>query len=88
MFVTGPTPSFSAFCDFENGLCGYTQDEKSNKAHWVLNRGPTPTSYTGPKGDHTTGFGLLVFLLSKTTLVFAASSHTLLSNEAFNIMYF
>ncbi|XP_062870493.1 MAM domain-containing protein 2 [Trichomycterus rosablanca] len=58
----GPSPSFSSFCDFENGLCGYTQDGKSDIAHWVLNRGPTPTSYTGPKGDHTTGFGHYLYI--------------------------
>lgn len=43
-------------CDFEAGLCGYTQD-KHDGADWEWRRGPTPTSYTGPRGDHTTGLG-------------------------------
>ncbi|KAE8284827.1 Thyroid hormone-induced protein B Precursor [Larimichthys crocea] len=49
--------SLSGHCDFEAGLCGYTQDKQSDDADWELRRGPTPTSYTGPRGDHTTGLG-------------------------------
>ncbi|XP_069369874.1 MAM domain-containing protein 2-like [Paralichthys olivaceus] len=44
-------------CDFEAGLCGYTQDKQTDAADWEWRRGPTPTSYTGPRGDHTTGLG-------------------------------
>ncbi|XP_056888182.1 MAM domain-containing protein 2a isoform X2 [Takifugu flavidus] len=42
-------------CDFESGLCGYFQDMLEDKADWLRVRGQTPTSYTGPRGDHTTG---------------------------------
>ncbi|XP_036451600.1 MAM domain-containing protein 2 [Colossoma macropomum] len=52
----GPLP-VPSHCNFETGLCGYTQDKQGDEADWVLVRGPTPTSYTGPKGDHTTGAG-------------------------------
>ncbi|KAL1266966.1 hypothetical protein QQF64_002641, partial [Cirrhinus molitorella] len=44
-------------CDFEAGLCGFTQDKEGDSSDWMLARGPTPTSYTGPRGDHTTGVG-------------------------------
>uniref|UniRef100_A0A8C2DKP0 MAM domain containing 2b n=1 Tax=Cyprinus carpio TaxID=7962 RepID=A0A8C2DKP0_CYPCA len=44
-------------CDFEAGLCGFTQDKEGDSGDWMLARGPTPTSYTGPRGDHTTGVG-------------------------------
>ncbi|XP_059214570.1 MAM domain-containing protein 2-like [Centropristis striata] len=48
-------------CDFEAGLCGYMQD-KQDGAEWEWRRGPTPTSYTGPRGDHTTGLGYYLYL--------------------------
>lgn len=44
-------------CDFEAGLCDYSQDKQDNGTDWEWRRGPTPTSYTGPRGDHTTGLG-------------------------------
>ncbi|XP_053196560.1 MAM domain-containing protein 2-like [Scomber japonicus] len=51
------TLSLPGKCDFEAGLCGYTQDKQKDTADWEWRRGPTPTSYTGPRGDHTTGLG-------------------------------
>ncbi|KAJ4926152.1 hypothetical protein JOQ06_008335 [Pogonophryne albipinna] len=50
-------PTLPGQCDFEAGLCGYTQDKQSDSGDWELRRGPTPTSYTGPRADHSTGFG-------------------------------
>lgn len=55
-------------CDFEAGLCGYTQDKKSDAADWERRRGATPTSYTGPRGDHTAGLGESPLLLYKLIL--------------------
>ncbi|KAG7476281.1 hypothetical protein MATL_G00081220 [Megalops atlanticus] len=49
-------------CDFETGSCGYTQEQQGNVGGWVLARGPTPTSYTGPQGDHTTGVGHYMYM--------------------------
>uniref|UniRef100_UPI003AAF88F1 MAM domain-containing protein 2-like n=1 Tax=Centroberyx gerrardi TaxID=166262 RepID=UPI003AAF88F1 len=49
--------SVPGHCDFEAGHCGYTQDKQGDTDDWVWRRGPTPTSYTGPRGDHTTGLG-------------------------------
>ncbi|XP_033981812.1 MAM domain-containing protein 2-like [Trematomus bernacchii] len=50
-------PTLPGHCDFEAGLCGYTQDKQSDSGDWELRRGPTPTSYTGPRADHSTGLG-------------------------------
>lgn len=54
--------SLPGHCDFEAGLCGYSQDKQSDDADWEWRRGPTPTSYTGPRGDHTTGLGYYLYL--------------------------
>ncbi|CAL1569056.1 unnamed protein product [Knipowitschia caucasica] len=54
--------SVPAQCDFELGFCGYTQDKHTDDANWHRRRGPTPTSYTGPRGDHTSGLGYYVHL--------------------------
>jgi len=51
------TGSLPGQCNFEDGVCGYFQDKKGDKADWLRVRGHTPTSYTGPRGDHTTGVG-------------------------------
>ncbi|XP_055087819.1 MAM domain-containing protein 2-like [Periophthalmus magnuspinnatus] len=59
--VTG-LPSLPAQCDFESGFCGYSQDRNTDDADWHWRRGPTPTSYTGPQGDHSTGLGYYVHL--------------------------
>lgn len=44
-------------CNFESGVCGYVQDRVTDEADWLRARGHTPTSYTGPRGDHSTGVG-------------------------------
>uniref|UniRef100_A0A6Q2XFV1 MAM domain-containing protein n=1 Tax=Esox lucius TaxID=8010 RepID=A0A6Q2XFV1_ESOLU len=54
----GPVPGE---CDFETGDCGYTQ-EKTDSGDWLRVQGQTPTSYTGPRGDHTTGVGYFMYI--------------------------
>ncbi|KAF0033316.1 hypothetical protein F2P81_013382 [Scophthalmus maximus] len=49
-------------CDFESGVCDFIQDKKGDKADWLRVRGRTPTSYTGPRGDHTTGVGYFMYI--------------------------
>uniref|UniRef100_H3DNE1 MAM domain containing 2a n=1 Tax=Tetraodon nigroviridis TaxID=99883 RepID=H3DNE1_TETNG len=49
-------------CDFDDGLCGYRQDTVEDKGDWLPARGHTPTSYTGPRGDHTTGVGSFLYI--------------------------
>ncbi|XP_034565034.1 MAM domain-containing protein 2-like isoform X1 [Notolabrus celidotus] len=56
------TSSLPGHCDFEAGLCGYTQEKQSDVADWERRRGPTPTSYTGPRGDHSTGLGYYLYM--------------------------
>ncbi|KAJ7426364.1 hypothetical protein WISP_16735 [Willisornis vidua] len=48
-------------CTFENDECVFTQ-KKRGHGSWHRRRGPTPTSYTGPKGDHTTGVGYYMYI--------------------------
>ncbi|XP_004713882.1 MAM domain-containing protein 2 [Echinops telfairi] len=48
-------------CTFEQDECAFTQ-ERRNRSSWHRKRGETPTSYTGPKGDHTTGVGYYMYI--------------------------
>lgn len=50
-FNIGDCPQASV-CDFEDGICGYTQDS-SDQFDWTLNSGRTNSTRTGPKADHT-----------------------------------
>ncbi|XP_077478192.1 MAM domain-containing protein 2-like [Stigmatopora argus] len=54
--------SLPGCCDFATGLCGYTQDKQNDAADWEWRRGPTLTSYTGSRGDHTSGLGYYVYM--------------------------
>lgn len=44
----------SGFCDFENGMCDYT-NLKSDHFDWIVGSAGTPSRFTGPLFDHTTG---------------------------------
>lgn len=51
-------------CDFENGLCDWTQDADNDTNNWILHSGNTPSRGTGPDVDHTFGnskFNILSF---------------------------
>uniref|UniRef100_A0A8C3K8C2 MAM domain containing 2 n=1 Tax=Calidris pygmaea TaxID=425635 RepID=A0A8C3K8C2_9CHAR len=48
-------------CTFEKDECVFTQ-KKRGRGSWHRGRGPTPTSYTGPRGDHTTGVGYYMYI--------------------------
>ncbi|XP_043920302.1 MAM domain-containing protein 2 [Protopterus annectens] len=48
-------------CTFEVDGCGYTQ-QKRDRSSWHRTRGSTPTSFTGPQGDHTTGVGYYMYI--------------------------
>ena len=41
-------------CDFDIDTCLWTQS-KTDYTDWILQDGPTSTSRTGPKADHTSG---------------------------------
>ena len=44
----------SPTCDFEDGMCGYTQDV-SDQFDWTLHTSKTVSTFTGPISDHTYG---------------------------------
>ncbi|XP_010876180.2 MAM domain-containing protein 2 [Esox lucius] len=67
-FTPGAPLTVPGHCDFEAGRCGYIQDKEGDQADWVMMRGPTPTSYTGPMGDHTTGLGYYMHIEASNML--------------------
>ncbi|XP_071486324.1 MAM and LDL-receptor class A domain-containing protein 1-like [Diadema antillarum] len=69
--VRGACPKQGA-CDFETGLCGWSQELTADVWDWLRTSGSTPSSGTGPSQDHTTGTGAgfyLYFETSHTTLI-------------------
>ena len=50
---TPQTPPSLIFCNFEESDC----DLQAASLPWILRSGNTPSSSTGPSGDHTTGNG-------------------------------
>ncbi|XP_041691847.1 MAM domain-containing protein 2 [Coregonus clupeaformis] len=60
--TAGPLRPLPGQCNFETGDCGYSQEKDSDKGDWLRVRGQTPTSYTGPRGDHTTGVGYFMYV--------------------------
>ena len=47
-------------CDFEVDTCAWT-DTAPDGFSWTRRSGGTPSSSTGPSGDHTTGSGFYLF---------------------------
>ncbi|XP_030647650.1 MAM domain-containing protein 2a, partial [Chanos chanos] len=58
----GPLRPLPGVCNFELGDCGYAQERTNGRGAWIRTRGHTPTSYTGPKGDHTLGVGHFMYI--------------------------
>ncbi|XP_030849653.1 MAM and LDL-receptor class A domain-containing protein 2 [Strongylocentrotus purpuratus] len=57
-------------CNFGAGdtsgtICGWTQDT-SDIFDWVVRKGSTPSAYTGPATDHTTGDGYYAYIESSS----------------------
>lgn len=48
-------------CNFDKDNCGFIQD-RNDRSNWHRRTGSTPTSFTGPKGDHTTGVGHYMYI--------------------------
>uniref|UniRef100_A0A8C4RKU4 MAM domain containing 2a n=1 Tax=Erpetoichthys calabaricus TaxID=27687 RepID=A0A8C4RKU4_ERPCA len=71
-------PPLTGECNFDKNECEYTQDEK-DKGQWIRKRGQTPTSYTGPKGDHTTGVGYYMYI--EASHMFTGHNARLLSSN-------
>ncbi|KAL9987245.1 hypothetical protein ACROYT_G001520 [Oculina patagonica] len=49
-------------CDFDSGLCDGWRQSYSDIFDWTRHTGSTPTSNTGPDGDHTTGLGYFMYI--------------------------
>uniref|UniRef100_A0A4W4FRJ6 MAM domain-containing protein n=2 Tax=Electrophorus electricus TaxID=8005 RepID=A0A4W4FRJ6_ELEEL len=60
--TAGPLRPAPGHCYFETGDCGYTQENEKKRDNWIRLRGQTPTSYTGPRGDHTLGVGHFMYI--------------------------
>ena len=44
------------YCDFERqGWCTWTNADVEDTFDWIVGSGGTPSAYTGPAVDHTTG---------------------------------
>ncbi|XP_045196826.2 uncharacterized protein LOC123551741 isoform X3 [Mercenaria mercenaria] len=48
-------------CSFDDGFCNWTQDENDD-FDWTRLSGKTPTTFTGPDYDHTSGEGFYVYI--------------------------
>ncbi|KAG8455239.1 hypothetical protein GDO86_001438 [Hymenochirus boettgeri] len=55
-------------CTFEKNDCGFHQ-EWQRRGMWHRTQGRTPTFYTGPNGDHTSGVGFYMYI-EATNMVF------------------
>ncbi|XP_063769965.1 MAM domain-containing protein 2 isoform X2 [Pseudophryne corroboree] len=54
-------PPLPGRCTFEKDVCGF-QQEHQRGGIWHRIRGTTSTSYTGPRGDHTSGVGYYMYI--------------------------
>ncbi|XP_033638977.1 MAM and LDL-receptor class A domain-containing protein 1-like [Asterias rubens] len=65
--IVGGKCARQGFCDFENDLCGWDNVD-TESLDWLLSRGSTPSSYTGPSVDHTTNskYGYYIFVEMST----------------------
>jgi len=48
-------------CDFDNGMCRWINIKSKDDFRWQLRRGETPSRYTGPRRDHTSGKGQYLY---------------------------
>ena len=48
-------------CDFSRDNCGWQQVKNGDQFDWSRHRGPTTSTSTGPRGDHTDGSNDLCF---------------------------
>lgn len=44
-------------CNFDTDMCGWNSPLEYGEIQWARNSGGTPSSFTGPTTDHTTGTG-------------------------------
>ncbi|XP_054838618.1 IgGFc-binding protein-like [Eublepharis macularius] len=58
---SGPPTTCDFSCSFDVDFCSWTQSD-SDSFDWTRQKGPTPSSTTGPSYDHTTGGGYYIYL--------------------------
>ncbi|XP_035383985.1 uncharacterized protein wu:fb63a08 [Electrophorus electricus] len=58
--TASPTAGCPWSCDFDQGECGWEQLIQDS-FNWTRWSGPTPSEYTGPTSDHTTGRGFYIY---------------------------
>ena len=46
---------FLGDCDFETGTCTWVNTQVGDDFDWLRGSGSTPSFFTGPTADHTTG---------------------------------
>ncbi|KAM9316560.1 IgGFc-binding protein-like [Gastrophryne carolinensis] len=56
-----PDPSCSIDCSFDVDMCNWRQSGDDDM-DWIRWKGPTPSGFTGPSYDHTTGDGYYLFI--------------------------
>ncbi|XP_035658189.1 MAM and LDL-receptor class A domain-containing protein 1-like [Branchiostoma floridae] len=70
-------------CDFENGLCTWTNELNDDEFDWVQGTGDTPTQNTGPSTDHTTGTGQGTYMFLETSAPRQPDDRAKLVSEVF-----
>nr|XP_054757008.1 MAM and LDL-receptor class A domain-containing protein 2-like [Lytechinus pictus] len=72
-------------CDFEDGLCGWSQEVQNDVFDWLRTSGSTPSGGTGPSQDHTTGSAAGYYVYFETSLPSIQSSdNAVLNSEHFD----
>nr|Q91641.2 RecName: Full=Thyroid hormone-induced protein B; Flags: Precursor [Xenopus laevis] len=66
--ISDRIPPLPGKCTFEKNDCGFEQ-EWQRRGIWHRIQGRTPTFYTGPNGDHTSGVGYYMYI-EATNMVF------------------
>jgi hypothetical protein len=61
------TDSGSVHCDFDTDLCSWAQS-MTDQFNWTRSSGGTPSSGTGPIGDHS-GTGIYFFFIAQENIV-------------------
>uniref|UniRef100_H2YIR2 MAM domain-containing protein n=1 Tax=Ciona savignyi TaxID=51511 RepID=H2YIR2_CIOSA len=71
-------------CDFEAGLCGWHNTYgEGDDFDWIWSSGATPSAYTGPTADHTTGTDEGHYLYVESTSLNLGGENARLTSEKF-----
>ncbi|XP_019616108.1 PREDICTED: deleted in malignant brain tumors 1 protein-like [Branchiostoma belcheri] len=62
---------YGASCNFDYSDCGYSKE--SSGIQWIRHSGSTPSSSTGPSGDHNTGRGYYMYIETSSSVAGAVA---------------